>query len=179
MRRTTGQAHDAAQALLDERERHGVDRRRHSDVPLGGHDLARIAHDRPDHVGLGHDARRHRAVRIGQLQEIHFGRTESGRRIPFERRSDPETSRGSQHGVDPNLGRHPDGDRVSRLGQRLANRDQALEAAVVVRDPLRRTRRSIRHTDRFVGHQRLEREAAVPKRREIHHRLHRGSRLAQ
>ena len=46
--------------------------------------LARIADDLSDHIRLGEDARCHRAVRIGQLKQIHFGRAQRRRGIGLQ-----------------------------------------------------------------------------------------------
>ena len=97
-----------------------------------GHHLARIADDLSDHIRLGKDARCHRAVRIGQFQQIHFGRTQRGRGIWLQRRLDPQTPRRPQDTVNPNLLCDPNRDGVSGFRQRLPERNHALELTIVV-----------------------------------------------
>jgi hypothetical protein len=79
MSRAGGQAHDTAQTFLNERERGVVDRDLRPAVFVINRHLPRIPDDPPDHIRLGEESRCNGAVRIGQLQQIHFGRAQRGR----------------------------------------------------------------------------------------------------
>ena len=76
MSRAGGHTHDTAKAFLNERKRGVVDIDRGPRVFVVGYHLARIANDFSDHIRLGGHPRCHGAVRIGQLQQIHFGRAQ-------------------------------------------------------------------------------------------------------
>ena len=89
MSRAGGHTHDTAQAFLNKRERGVVDiDRRPLHLVIGRH-LARIADDFSNHIRLGDYPRCHGAVRIGQLQQIHFGRAQRRRGIGLQSRLDP------------------------------------------------------------------------------------------
>ncbi len=96
------------------------------------HHLARIADDLSDHIRLRKDTRCHRSVRIGQFQQIHFGRTQRGRGVRMQRCPDSQSPRHLQDAVNPDLLGDPNRGGISGFRQRLPEGNHALELTIVV-----------------------------------------------
>jgi hypothetical protein len=168
-----GEADDAPEPLLDGEQSGGANLPRAARrlmQPLTG-DIGHAIDD----VRVRQDTRGDGAIGVRELQQVHPRRAERRADVGLQRGADPHLVRGPDHGVDADLLRDPHRDGVARLGQGLADRHRALELVVVIGDPLDAAVPE-RHPDRLVGHLGVEVHAGL-ERREVHERLHRGSRL--
>ena len=143
-----------AQPFLDEDEVRGVDRER-CRGRLVERRAGRVS-DASDDVRLRQETRGHGAIRTGQLQQAYLRRAERRGDVGLQRGADPHLAGEADHLVQADLASDPYGHRVSRLGQRLADRHQTLELIVVVGDPLQRTIGPHRHADGLVEHRGIE-----------------------
>ena len=114
--------------------------------------LARIADNLSNHIRLREHTRCHSSVRIGQFQQIHFGRTQRGRGVGMQRCSNSQTPRRPQDALNPNLLGDPNRSGISGFRKRLPEGDHTLELTIVVGDPFHILVPAIGDADGLVRH---------------------------